>query len=95
MENMRAEAATPMAATRADLLRNGDAAGDGFRCPEAALERLGGNRGYLRYRVGVQDTFGPSVGRGEGIAGDATRRVLLVHQAARQPCAKRPKLPKR
>ena len=68
----------PMAATRADLLRNGDAAGDGFRCREAAL---GGNRGYLRFRVGVQDTFG--------------LRVWLVHQAAPHPRAKRPELPKR
>ncbi len=58
-----------MAAARADLLRNGDAAGDGFRCREAALGRLGGNRGYLRYLVGVQDRIGLSVGR------DRTRQL--------------------
>jgi len=77
-----------MAATLADLLRSGDAAGDGFRCREAALGRLGGNRGYLRCRVVVRDTFGPSVGRGE-------RAGSLVHQAALRAHAKRPKLPKR
>jgi len=52
-----------MPAIQADLLRTGDAADGGFRCLEAALGRLGGNRGYLRYPVGVQDTVGPSVGR--------------------------------
>jgi hypothetical protein len=77
-----------MAATRADLLRNGDAAGAGFRCREAALGRLGGNRGYFRYRVVGWDTFGPSVGRG-------ARASCLVHQAAPRAYDKRPKLPNR
>ena len=54
-----------MAATRADLLRNGDAVGGDFRCLEAVPGRLAGNRGYLRYLVGMQDTVGPSVGRDE------------------------------
>ena len=63
MEKSRAEAATATPATRADLLRNGDAARCGFRCREAALGRLVGKRGYLRDVVGVQDTVGPSVGR--------------------------------
>jgi len=52
-----------MPATRADLLRNRDAVGGGFRCREAAPGRLAGNRGYFRYQVGVQDKVGPSVGR--------------------------------
>jgi hypothetical protein len=64
-ENRRAEPATAMTATRADLLRHEDAAGGGFRCREAALERPDGNRGYLGCRVGIRDTFGPSVGRDE------------------------------
>jgi hypothetical protein len=68
MENSRAEAATATPATRADLLRNEDAAGGGFRCREARLGRLGGKRGYLRYPVGVQDTVGPSVGRADAPA---------------------------
>lgn len=77
-----------MTATQADFLRDGDAADDGFRCREAALGRLGGNRGYLRYRVGVQDTFGPSVGRGE-------RASCVVHQAAPHARARQPELLKR
>jgi hypothetical protein len=73
MENSRAAAATATAATRADLLRNGVAAGAGFRCREAALGRPGGKRGYLRYVVGVQDTVGPSVGRADAPAVSCTR----------------------
>ena len=68
MQNSRAEAATATPATRADLLRNGDAAGGGFRCRETTLGRLGGTRDYLRYPVGMQDTVGPSVGRADAPA---------------------------
>ena len=73
MEKSRAEAATATPATRADLLRNGDAARCGFRCREAALGRLVGKRGYLRDVVGVQDTVGPSVGRANAPAISCTR----------------------
>src|SRR6266849_4170570 len=61
----RAEPATAAAATRAALFRNADTIADSVRCREAAPGRAGENRGGLRCRASVQDTIGPSVGRGE------------------------------
>src|SRR5712692_9160505 len=61
----RAEPATAAAATRAGLARNADTIADSLRCRAAAPGRAGENRGGLRCRASVQDTIGPSVGRGE------------------------------
>jgi hypothetical protein len=91
------------------LLRHAGLDGDGFRCREGAP---GDDGGGLRYRTGVLDTIGPSVGRGErapiasgermlcgftatGSQVDATRWMLLVHQAAPRTHIKRPELPKK
>src|SRR5208282_4271649 len=82
-----ATAAAATQATQAALLRHADITGAGFRCRQAAPERVGAPRDGLRYQAGVLDTVGPSVGRG--------KRALLTEQVAPPARTAGPKLRKR